>query len=174
MQTTVWDESILLSLCFVPSTVLSWGNTLIKLNKYSPYAHGTYSTTERTDINQITILMEGIFIYWGVKKSFWLIQHLNFIITRAACIMVEHVLHHCFKYWKKSAFKNKNEITMVQASKMKSVCCCGCGLRQVSALLKTWILEPCQTQRHHQLFSKQLSASSFQLQPYGLKVSPFT
>ena len=54
-------------------------------------------------------------------------------------------------------FKNKNGVTMFQASKMESGGHCGCGFRYVPSSLRNWnFFELYQTQGHHQLFSKQI------------------
>lgn len=54
------------------------------------------------------------------------------------------------------SLKNKNEVTMLQASKMELGGHCGCGFRYISESLKTPVFsELFQTQGHHQPFSKQ-------------------
>ena len=61
---------------------------------------------------------------------------------------------------------------MVQESKMELDGYCGCGFRHIPASLRTWIFWIVSDSRIAPVVLKTIPTSCFQLQPYGLKVSP--
>ena len=67
------------------------------------------------------------------------------------------------------AFKNQNEVTVVQASKMQPG---GCGFKHFPASLRTWIFWTVSNTRASPAILKIISVSSCKLQPCGFKDSP--
>ena len=98
---------------------------------------------------------------------------LNFMLTRTACGLSNMNCTSALTMTEKNAFKNQNGVTVVQAFKTELGGHCGCGFTYIPASLTTWIFWTVSNSKTPPDVFKTISASSCQLQPYGLKVSPY-